>query len=88
MSMNSDFSLDQIYTGLEYMGWEYEKIIEIYNHQINQKYKFDTSHTYFDCTNFYFEINREDNFRKKGPSKESRHARMQRCPILPVIFFH
>ena len=86
--MNSDFSLDQIYTGLEYMGWEYEKIIEIYNHQINQKYKFDTSHTYFDCTNFYFEINREDNFRKKGPSKESRHARMQRCPILPVIFFH
>lgn len=69
----SDFSLDQIYTGLEYMGWEYEKIIEIYNHQINLKYKFDTSHTYFDCTNFYFEIDREDDFRKKGPSKENRH---------------
>lgn len=69
----SDFSFDQIYTGLEYMGWEYEKIIEIYNHQINLKYKFDTSHTYFDCTNFYFEIDREDDFRKKGPSKENRH---------------
>ena len=69
----SDFSLDQIYTGLEYMGWEYEKIIEIYNHQINLKFKFDTSHTYFDCTNFYFEIDREDDFRKKGPSKENRH---------------
>ena len=46
---NSDFSLDQIYTGIEYMGWEYEKIIEIYNHQINLKYNFDTSHAYFDC---------------------------------------
>lgn len=70
---SSNFSLDQIYTGLEYLGMEYEKVIEIYNHQINLKYKFDTSHTYFDCTNFYFEIDREDDFRKKGPSKENRH---------------
>ena len=70
---STDFSLDQIYTGLEYLGMEYEKVIEIYNHQVNLKYKFDTSHTYFDCTNFYFEIDREDDFRRKGPSKENRH---------------
>lgn len=69
----TDFSLEQIYTGLGYLGMEYEKVIEIYNHQINLKYKFDTSHTYFDCTNFYFEIDREDDFRRKGPSKENRH---------------
>lgn len=67
-----DFSLDQLYDGLEYIGSEYEKVIEIYNHQITQKYKFDTSHTYFDCTNFYFEIDREDDFRRKGPSKENK----------------
>ena len=67
-----DFSLNQLYDGLEYIGCEYEKIIEIYNHQIQQMYQFDTSHTYFDCTNFYFEIDREDCFRKKGPSKENR----------------
>ncbi len=67
-----DFSLNQLYDGLEYIGSEYEKIIEIYNHQINQLYPFDTSHTYFDCTNFYFEIDREDDFRRKGPSKENR----------------
>ena len=24
------------------------------------------------CTNFYFEIDKEDNFRRKGPSKENR----------------
>ena len=69
---NYDFSLDQLYSGLEYIGSEYEKIIEIYNHQINQKYSFDTSNTYFDCTNFYFEIDKEDDFRKKGPSKENK----------------
>lgn len=67
-----DFSLDQLYSGLEYIGSEYEKIIEIYNHQVGQKYKFNTSHTYFDCTNFYFEIDREDAFRRKGPSKENK----------------
>jgi transposase len=66
------FSLDQLYSGLEYIGSEYEKVIEIYNHQISQKYRFDTSHTYFDCTNFYFEIDREDDFRRKGPSKENK----------------
>ena len=67
-----DFSLNQLYDGLEYIGCEYEKIIKIHNHQIQQMYKFDTSHTYFDCTNFYFEIDKEDDFRKKGPSKENR----------------
>lgn len=66
-----EFSLNQLYDGLEYIGCEYEKIIEIYNHQIKQMYRFDTSHTYFDCTNFYFEIDKEDHFRKKGPSKEN-----------------
>lgn len=67
-----DFSLNQLYSGLEYIGSEYEKIIEIYNHQIHQKYPFDTSCSYFDCTNFYFEIDKEDSLRRKGPSKENR----------------
>ena len=64
---------DQILDGVEYMGHEYEKIIEIFNHQISHKYPLDTSTTYFDCTNFYFEIDKEDEFRRKGPSKENRH---------------
>ena len=66
------FSLGQLYSGLEYIGSEYEKIVEIYNHQAHRKYRIDTSHTYFDCTNFYFEIDREDDFRRKGLSKENK----------------
>lgn len=66
------FSLDQIYSGLEYIGSEYEKVIEIFNHQVTLKYPFDTSHSYFDCTNFYFEIDKEDYFRLKGPSKKNK----------------
>jgi len=53
-------SYDQILEGVEYMGNEYEKMIEIFNHQVNLKYPLDPSTTYFDCTNFYFEIDKED----------------------------
>ena len=27
---------------------------------------------YYDCTNYYFEISEEDDFRRYGPSKEHR----------------
>lgn len=67
-----DFSLNQLYEGLDFMGSEYQKIIEIYNDKINELYPFKTDVTFFDATNFYFEIDREDLFRRKGPSKEKR----------------
>ena len=67
-----DFSYDQLLDGLSFYGNDYEKIIELFNMQVKEKYSFNTDITYFDCTNFYFEIDREDDFRKKGPSKENR----------------
>jgi len=67
-----DFSYDQLLDGIEFIGNEYEKVIEIFNHQLNLKYPSDTSVTYFDGTNFYFEIDQEDDVRRKGPSKENR----------------
>lgn len=66
------YSESQMYDALEYIGLEYEKIIEIYNHGLQKKYPMDVSTTYFDCTNFYFEIDKEDDLRRKGPSKENR----------------
>lgn len=69
----SSFSQDQLYGALQLMGNEYEKIIEAYNVRINRRYPFDLSHSYFDCTNFYFEIDKEDELRRKGPSKENRN---------------
>ena len=67
-----DFSYGQVLDGVEFIGSEYEKIIEIFNHQLNLKYPADTTTTYFDGTNFYFEIDQEDDLRRKGPSKENR----------------
>ena len=67
-----DFSLDQIYDGLNYIGGEYGKFIEVINCCIDRKYGRDTSKSYFDCTNYYFEIDFEKDDKQKGPSKENR----------------
>lgn len=67
------FSYDQILDGIEYIGLDYAKYIELFNHQINELWPRDTSVNFFDCTNYFFEIDLEDELRQKGPSKEQRH---------------
>jgi len=67
-----DYSYDQLLDGLAFLGSNYEKFIELFTAQVGNTYGIDTTKTYFDCTNFYFEIDREDDFRKKGPSKENK----------------
>lgn len=74
---SADYSYDQLRAGLAFLGNNYEKFVELFTAQVGSTYGVDTSKTYFDCTNFYFEIDREDDFRKKGPSKEN-----QKSPIL------
>ena len=69
---NYSFSYDQLLKGLGFLGNEYEKIVELFTTQVSEKYALNTNVSYFDCTNFYFEIDREDDFRRKGPSKENR----------------
>ena len=65
-------SLDQIYDGLNYIGGEYGKFIEALNYAIGKKFGRNVSNAYFDCTNYYFEIDFESGDRQKGPSKENR----------------
>lgn len=66
------YSYDQLLDGLSFLGNDYEKFIEIFTVQVDNVFGLDVSKSYFDCTNFYFEIDREDDFRKKGPSKENK----------------
>ena len=66
------YSYDQLLDALEFIGNDYHKFIEIFNEQLKSLYKINTDKTYFDCTNFYFEIDKEDDFRRKGPNKENR----------------
>jgi transposase len=68
------YSYDQLLDGLSFIGNDYEKFIEIFTVQTNKVFGLDVSKSYFDCTNFYFEIDREDDFRRNGPSKENKKA--------------
>ncbi len=68
------YSYQQILDTIEYIGGDYESFIEILNHHINQNWKRKIGTAYFDCTNYYFEIDREQENRRNGPSKENRHS--------------
>lgn len=67
------YSLGQLYDSiLPFIGGEYERILEIVNHAFSKRYGRKTGKVYFDGTNYYFEIDREKNDQRKGPSKENR----------------
>ncbi len=70
---HAPISEDQVYDGLFFVGSSYEKYIELFNHQYEELFprKFDTC--FFDCTNYYFEIDLPKDDKQKGPSKENRH---------------
>lgn len=65
-------SEDQVYAGLFFVGESYEKYIELFNHQYEQLFKRNYGTCYFDCTNYYFEIDMPKEDKQKGPSKEHR----------------
>lgn len=71
------FSYDQILDAVNFIGSDYHKFIEILNGQIALNWKRNFEKVYFDCTNYYFEIDIENDFLRKGPSKENR-----KCPLL------
>lgn len=82
---NFNFSEDDMYRSLSYFKDYKEELELLLWNNTNEKYKRDTTQTYYDCTNYYFEIeyNDEDIFddkgnlikkgyRKRGPEKNHR----------------
>lgn len=68
-----NFSDDQMYDGINFIGSKQNFILQHITYELNQFYKPQTKHTYFDCTNIYFEIDKENDFQKRGPEKNNRH---------------
>ena len=66
-------SEDQVYDGCAFIGESYKIYIELFNHCYEQHYKRDFSTAFFDCTNYYFEIDLPCEDKQKGPSKENKH---------------
>ncbi|MDQ0258120.1 transposase [Evansella vedderi] len=67
-----DFSLDDIYRSLTFFN-KHKDALQLWMHErITKQYERNTSLVYYDVTNYYFEIDEQDELRRKGVSKEHR----------------
>lgn len=67
-----NFSLEDIYRSLSHFANIAKEAQQHIHEQIVKKYGRNTKIIYYDVTNFYFEIDKEDELRKKGLCKEHR----------------
>jgi hypothetical protein len=68
-----DFSLDDVYRSLTYFDRISNELQRHLHESVRCKYGSDTSIIYYDVTNYYFEISRDDDVRKySGNAKQKR----------------
>lgn len=67
-----DFSLADLYRSLAHFAGIAKETQRHLNERVREVYGRDTTLIYYDVTNYYFEINEEDDLRKRGVSKENR----------------
>ncbi len=68
----TNYSLDDVYRTLSFFNDKSNELQLWINKRIKSKYDRDSSLVYYDVTNYYFESDKTDDFRKKGVSKEHR----------------
>lgn len=66
------YDLQHVYRALPILAEEHDEIEKKLYKNTERLIEYDTDVLYYDCTNFYFEIEEEDDFRKYGKSKENR----------------
>lgn len=67
-----NFSLNDIYHALSiFPRWQEDLLVQLHNKMV-ELYNRDSTLLFYDVTNYYFEIDNEDDFRKNGVSKQNR----------------
>lgn len=67
-----NYSLDDVYRCLTFLNKHKDNLQLWINDKIQDLYNRDSSIVYYDVTNYYFETDKIDDFKKKGVSKEHR----------------
>lgn len=67
-----DFDLNSVYRSLSVLPKYRDGLLKHLHKQMVTKYDRNSTVLFYDVTNYYFEIDKEDDFRKKRPSKENR----------------
>ena len=68
----TNYSIDDVYRCLSFLNKHKETILVWMNDKIKENYGRDTSLIYYDVTNYYFETDEQNDFLRKGVSKEHR----------------
>ena len=68
----TNYSLDDVYRCLSFLNKHKETLQIWMNDKIKENYGRDTSLIYYDVTNYYFETDEQNDFLRKGVSKEHR----------------
>ena len=80
-----DFSLDDAYRSLDYLDANSDALVRHMNASLEKaRGKRDRTRLYYDVTNYYFEIENEDEggLRKRGVSKENRRSPIVQMGLL------
>lgn len=69
---NFKFSLDDVYAALTHFDKISTALQQHLHEQVTIQYGRETDLVYYDVTNYYFEIDEQDEFRRKGAEKNNR----------------
>jgi len=67
-----NFSLDDVYRALTYFDKISSEFQQFMYESVRAKYGTDTSVIYYDVTNYYFEVSKQDDLRRYGKAKQNR----------------
>ena len=67
-----DFSIDDVYAALTHFDHIAVNVQGHLHEQVTKQYKRTTDVVYYDVTNYYFEIDKEDDLRRRGAEKNYR----------------
>lgn len=88
-----DLKLEQVYKSLTVLAENKKQIVSAMHEALCRQYGRKTDILYYDVTNYFFEIDEPDDFRKKGCSKEYRPLPIVQMGLfidqagLPVDFY-
>lgn len=80
--LETDFSLDDAYRALSYFCKYRKDLLRFIDESIRINFKRDVTHNFYDVTNYYFEINEEDELRKRGFSKQHMPKPIRKMGLL------
>ena len=79
---NFNFSLDDVYHALDHFHEISEQLQKHLHQKVVEQYNRKTDLVYYDVTNYYFEIDKQDELRRKGCSKEKRKSPIVQMGLL------